>query len=262
MRTRLLAVLLLFCFALTVSIEAGSCATSEKKFKKRHISEYVLPDVAVDQHDQNAQARGTFRYAGPGVKYDLTCDDINPEIGQEYIIQHDQIGHTWYDYQKNGSMGRMISVTSDGYRHLSWMFADGPYPGVHRYVDANCKDPLNQYLGQVHVYGGEYKNAGYSNQTHLHDGRSLVVYHRSAGQAGDPITVSMLSLEDSLCSGEFNVHWDIPDSIFQAPSGAPGYYPKAEVLYDPGTEKDYVHVVMTEAAVTSMPYAIILVSMG
>ena len=76
MRTRLLAVLLLFCFALTVSIEAGSCATSEKKFKKRHISEYVLPDVAVDQHD-HAQARGTFRYAGPGVKYGILVPNIS-----------------------------------------------------------------------------------------------------------------------------------------------------------------------------------------
>jgi hypothetical protein len=251
--TRLFAVPLLFCFALMVSAEAGSCATKEKKFKKRHISEDVLPDVAEDQ-PYPAEARGISKYSRSGVKYDLTCDDISPEIGQEYVIQHDQIGHSWYDFQKNGSMGRMISVTDDGYRHFSWMFTDGPYgygyPETFRYVDANCKDPLNDYVGQVHVYGGAAKNAGYNNQAHLHDGRSVVVYHRSAGQMGDPVAASMLSMEDSLCTGEFNSFWDLPDSIPNAPSGGLGMWPKAAMWYDAAEEKDYIHVVMTEGSLS------------
>jgi hypothetical protein len=213
--------------------QVGACATSEKKFKKRHISEDVRLDGAEDQL-YPAQLRGISKHPVSGRQYDLTCADINPEMGQQYIIQHDQIGHTWYEFQKNGSMGRMISVTPDGYRHLSWMFLEGPWPEpeyLNRYVDANCKDPLNQYLG---------------HQTHLHDGRSVVIYHRVAGQTGDPIPFSMLSIDDSVCGGQFDRHWDIPDSILYEPSGENGMWPNAEVKYDEGTQKDYIHIVMTE----------------
>ncbi len=246
MRIRVLTLSLLLCSALTTLAQVGACATSEKKFKRRHISEDVRLDGTDDQF-YPAQLRGISKYPVPGRQYDLTCADINPEIGQQFIIQHDQIGHTWYDFQKNGSMGRMISVTSDGYRHFSWMFTDGPYGApYYRYVDGNCKDPLNEYLGQVHVYGGQYKNAGYSNQTHLHDGRSVVIYHRTAGQLGDVVAHSMLSIADDLCSDQFNRHWDIPDSILYEPSGENGMYPKAEVKYDEGTQMDYIHIVMTE----------------
>jgi hypothetical protein len=241
-----LGVPILLCILLMLTTAEAFSATKEKKFKKRHISEDVRLDGAEDQL-YPAQLRGISKHPVSGRQYDLTCADINPEMGQQYIIQHDQIGHTWYDIQQTGSMGRMISVTFDGYRHFSWMFTDGPYGApYYRYIDANCKDPLNEYLGQVHVYGGQYKNAGYSNQTHLHDGRSVVIYHRTAGQAGDPRTWSMLSIADDLCGDQFSRHWDIPDSILYEPSGHNGEWPKVEVKYDEGTQKDYIHIVMTE----------------
>ena len=63
-------------------------------------------------------------YVGKGPE--VTCDDIDPQLGSSYIITHEQIGHTWYDFQKNAAMARMISVTTTGYRHFSWMFTDGP----------------------------------------------------------------------------------------------------------------------------------------
>lgn len=246
MNAKVIAPLLVLALALVMFTQSAPCATAEKKFKKRHIS-YDAHLGGIEDISPRSIAKGIFRYPPSRAKYDVGCEDIDPEYGQSYIVQHDQIGHTWYDYQKNGSVGRMISITSDGHRHFSWMFTDGPYTSP-RYVDANCQDPLNQYLGQVHVYGGEYKNAGYSNQAHLHDGRSLVIYHRTAGQPGDPVTASMLSIEDSLCSGEFNSFWDLPDSILNTPSGDPGMWPKAAVWYDVMEEKDYLHVVMTEAS--------------
>ncbi len=220
-------------------------ATTEKKLKKRHIFEDIRLDGSERDFDR-PRPQGMSRYPATGVKYDLSCTDIDPEIGQGFIVQHDEIGDTWYDFQQNGSMGRMISVTPEGYRHFSWMFADGPYPGAYRYVDANCKNPVNEYLGQVHVDGGQYKNAGYSNQTHLHDGRSVVVYHRTAGQLGDPMPASMLSIEDSLCAGDFNRHWDIPDSIRSSCVGGPGEWPKLAALYDAVEQRDYIHVVVNE----------------
>jgi hypothetical protein len=161
-------------------------------------------------------------------------------------VEHAQVGHTWYDFQKNGSMGRMISVTSDGYRHISWMYTDCAYgaAGCYRYVDANCENPSNVYVGQVHVYGGAAKNAGYSNQDHLSTGVSAVIYHRTAGSLGDVIMNTMLSLEDTKCSGSFTRYWDLPDSIIGKADKA--MWPKVAIKYDATASKDYIHVTATE----------------
>lgn len=170
----------------------------------------------------------------------VTCDDIDPELGSEYVIEHNQIGHTWYDFQQNCSLGRMISVTSDGHRHFSWTFTDGPYVAPnYRYVDADCMIPAGPHTGQIHVDGGADKNAGYSNQTHLSDGTSVVAYHRVSGT---PIWYSTLAVDDVVCGGFFTRHWDIPDYIVGATE--PGMWPKAEVLQVGSI--DYIHVVMTE----------------
>lgn len=233
----------LVCLLVSLAAAQGLCAAKEKKFKRRHISEDARLD-ALEADPSLARPPGISRYPATGAKYDLSCADIDPEAGD--IIQHDQIGHTWYDFQQNGSMGRQISVTSAGYRHFSWMFTDGPYPGAYRYVDANCKNPFNEYLGQVHIDGGQYKNAGYSNQAHLHDGRSVVVYHRTAGQLDDPMPGTMLSIEDSLGRGESNSLWDLPDSILNSISGEKGMWPKVAVRYDPLDVRDYIHVVTHE----------------
>lgn len=249
MRKKGLVILGAACLVAVGLAADGFCGKARQAMQKRNVHEERADDGKKVAR-QDAGVPGRYRL--PGIFYQNDCEDIDPEVGS--IIQHDQIGHSWYDFQKNGSMGRMISVTNDGYRHFSWMFTDGPYgygyPETFRYVDANCKDPLNHYLGQAHVYGGAAKNAGYSNQAHLHNGRSVVVYHRSAGQMGDPVAASMLSMEDSLCTGEFNSFWDLPDSIPNAPSGGLGMWPKAAMWYDAAEEKDYIHVVMTEGSLS------------
>jgi hypothetical protein len=109
-------------------------------------------------------------------------------------------------------------------------------------VDANCKDPGGTYIGQVHADFGDF-NSGYSNQTHLHDGTSVVIHHRTAGT---PIWATTLTIDDDICGGFFTKHWDLPDVIVGAPSGQPGQWPKAEVLYNSEDGIDYIHVVMTE----------------
>ncbi len=54
----------------------------------------------------------------------------------------------------------------------------------------------------------------------------------------------MLSIENSLGSGSFNRHWDIPDSIPGSVWGDKGYQSKLSV------KNDYVHLVMNEAIIT------------
>jgi hypothetical protein len=249
MKNRGLLILPLACLALVVFAAEGFGGKAWQQPQRRSIYEEEIVDgkgpPCPKSGSPGDHRRVPGKYPLPGTFYQTNCEDISPEAGS--IIQHDQIGHTWYDFQQNGSIGRMISVTSGGFRHFSWMFLNGPYGGeYYRYVDANCKDPVNQFVAQVHVDGGVAKSAGYSNQTHLHDGRSVVAYHRTAGQMGDPVTYTMLGIEDSLCSGGFGRLWDLADSILNSPSREAGGWPKVEALYDPAEQRDYIHVVMTE----------------
>jgi len=234
-----------------ISVVQGFSATAGKKQKLRPISSFApasKSNVLITTRYSGggaipARANSTL-YQSPAIsiKYSMTCSDINPQAGN--VIQHDQIGDTWYDCQQHGSMGRMISVTSGGYRHFSWTYTDGPYPGVARGVYANCKDPSGGYLGVATVAYSATTKPGYCNQTHLHTGHSLVIYH----EIGPPTTkrASMISKGSVVCGGFFTMHWDIPDSITGCSSGEPGMWPKAEVLYDDASGRDYIHIVLIE----------------
>jgi hypothetical protein len=253
MKVKALTFLVVLCFGLGMLAGEAFSATAQKSSGVkwiRHISEDVLVDAPGSEFYQTPKA--VTRYLMGGAK--LTCEDIQPEVG--IIIQHDQIGDTWYDYQKNGSMGRMISVTSGGYRHVSWTYSDHEYPPGPRYVDANCKDPAGTYIGQVHADGDATpNNAGYSNQSHLNDGTSVIISHRTAGT---PTWWSTLTIDDDVCGGFFTKHWDLTDNIVGNTSGELGAWPRCEVLYcldetvypEP---HDYIHIVMTEGNVNPVP---------
>lgn len=233
-----LSLTMILVFAL--SLPSAYADSPDKKPRARHISENVPIGIpGPELYSVPSRTFGSFSVVG--VPYRTDCTDIDPQVGS--VVRHDQVGSTWYDFQKNGSMGRMISITGSGYRHFSWTHTAGAYPGNPRHVDANCFDPSGggSYLGQVHA--DSINNAGYSNQTHLTNGISVTVEHRTAGT---PAWNSTLTMDDGVCSGSFARHWDIPDYIVGAPSGQPGFWPKIEALYDVGEAKDYIHVVMTE----------------
>jgi len=251
---RLTAVFVLSLFV--VFVFSGGAFAAAKKSSDVKWTRHISQDWNVDgsgYESFNVPQRAYSKYLTGGAK--LTCTDIQPEVG--IIIQHDEIGDTWYDFQKNGAMGRMISVTSGGYRHISWMYTDHEYPPGPRFVDANCKDPGGTYVGQVHADGGDI-NAGYSNQTHLHDGTSVVIAHRTAGT---PTWWTTLTIDDDVCGGFFTKHWDLPDYIEANTSAQDGSWPKADVLYctdetvwpDP---LDYIHVVCTEGNTQPVPVMI------
>jgi hypothetical protein len=241
MKAKTLTFLVVLCLALGMLAGEAFSATAQKSsgvIRMRHISEDVLMDAPGSEFYQ--APRAVTKYIMGGAK--LTCEDIQPEVG--IIIQHDQIGDTWYEYQKNASMGRMISVTSGGYRHVSWMYTDHEYPPGPRFTDANCKDPAGAYVGQVHADGaGDEVNSGYCNQTHFHDGTSVIIHHRTAGT---PVWSTTLTIDDDVCGGFFTTHWDVPDFIPGAPSGEDGMWPKAEVMYNADDGIDYIHIAMTE----------------
>jgi hypothetical protein len=241
MKTKLLTFLVLVYLGLVAFVGENFAAQDPSKPKMRHICEYNLVD-APNWQLYHTPFRAISKYKSSGITYQTSCTDINPEAGT--IIEHDQIGTTWYDLQQDYSMGRMISVTGDGYRHFSWMFCDHEYPPGPRYVDANCKDPLGSFMGEVHADGGDV-NAGFSNQTHLHDGTSVIINHHSLGS---PKWYNVLTIADGVCTDTFSRHWDIPDYILGTPSGEPGMFPRAAVVYDSLEGRDYIHILHREAA--------------
>ena len=234
----MLSILVMLTIGWMILVVDGFSATARQKPKMRHISSDAPPS------ETGLPPATPYQYPTGGQQYRLSCTDILPDVGN--IIQHDQIGDTWYDFQKNGSMGRMISVTSSGYRHFSYMYSSGPYPGVPRGVYANCKDPSGGYLGTATVEISATTTPGYVNQSHLNTGESVVIYHKSGGS---PKWSATLSKDNIVCGGFFTNHWDLPDFITGASSGELGYWPKLEVLYDTTTPaRDYLHIVMTEGA--------------
>jgi hypothetical protein len=238
---RLTIIVFSVCFCWGLFAAEAFTAESPKKSGKRHICQDTPVDVS--RWEQHRAPYGVpSKYAPSGVTYQTNCADIDPEAGS--IVEHDQIGTTWYEYQQNDNMGRMISVTDDGYRHFSWTYAQGPYPGVDRYVYANCKDPAGSFLGDVPADGGEV-NAGYCNQTHLHDGTSVIVNHHNSGT---PKWLNVLTIANGVCTDTFSRHWDIPDYTLGGSTGEPGMWPRAAATYDSMEGKDYIHILHREAA--------------
>ncbi len=136
MKPKTLKLLVIPLAVFGILVAQGFSATAPQKPKTRHVSEDIRVDAA-GWELYWAPSRTYVKYPAAGAK--LMCEDIQPEVGT--VIQHDQIGDTWYDFQKNGSMGRMISVTNGGYRHFSWTCSDHPYPPGPRGVDASCSEP-------------------------------------------------------------------------------------------------------------------------
>ncbi|MCK4404031.1 MAG: dockerin type I repeat-containing protein [candidate division Zixibacteria bacterium] len=243
---RLTAIFVISLFVVFIFAGGAFGATDARTAKKDvHWTRHISEDINIDGSGwelYRAPSKPISKYYIPsGAK--LTCDDISPSVG--IIINHLEIGDTWYDFQKNGSMGRLISVTSDGYRHFSYTWVEGEYPGNPRYVDYQCMIPLGMGVEcGGHVDGGDI-NAGYSNTTHLYDGTGVVIYHRTA-PAGPGCWNSAISIDDVVGGCFWTKHWDIPDDIVGAPSAEPAMWPKAEVLYDADGEQDYIHIVMTE----------------
>jgi hypothetical protein len=172
------------------------------------------------------------------------CTDILPQV--MLTEGPDTWAQTYYDYQNNGSMGRMIAVGPAGHRQMVCHETRGDYAAFPRYVTYNCKDALGDWLGSTHVDGGENVNAGYPQMLVTHDGREVILYHRvhmsdswhSALAVGD---------HGQVCSGSFANLYDLPDKIdFPASSSVDGLWPKGCIVYRADADIDYIHYLVSE----------------
>jgi hypothetical protein len=245
MGKRISVVFLISLFALFLFAGGALGATDAKK-----VHRFVPVPLPVD----GAQPPGEYAGFSP-VFYELgrqpDCEDINP-VDPIVIIQHEQWGATFYDYQKNGSMGRMIAASPAGCRHMVFHETRGPYgnppEGFPRQVTYNCKDSLSDWCGPAQVDEGPGHNSGYAQMLLLHDGTEVVLYHKAGPAIPGPWHTSLLRGEYGYeCQCFITDRFDIPDCHDNPIAAEPnGYWPKGATMYDGITDSDYVHVVTTE----------------
>jgi hypothetical protein len=236
LKISVLALFVLFIFV--------SALATNKPFKDTYPASTVLPLAGAESEPP--------LFSGPTpMMYESNqpdCADINPDVGLN-VIQIDQWGATYYDYQKNGSMGRMIAVGPGGHRHMLFHETRGVYGTSYpRWITYNCKSPLDTWLYGTagrRIAGGSDINAGYGNIAVLHNGREVAIYH----QLGSLLPwATTLAVGDTgyICnsSNAFVNKYDLPDSLWGVPNHA--IWPNMGILYDADVDTDYIHVVATE----------------
>jgi len=239
--------LVVFCLALGFLVVDGLCTTAKRVSKDgkeiRLVSEDYLPPETMDA------VRAPSKYSTAGSKDETDCYALLPDPEVPTVTEHDLVGSTWYDFQKNGSMGRMISVGgAAGYRHISWMWTAAVYPGTQRRVYARSKPGAGTWSTLQEVGLGTV-NSGYCNQTHLNDGNPVVLFHRT-GIGGN---YAYMGIADQPATNPlYTRKWDLPDELTQG-AGEAGAWPKGDVLYVVDTvyaadTLNYMHIIETEAA--------------
>jgi hypothetical protein len=247
MKKGISVVFLLVFFALFVF--AGGALAANKPSKHTSPASVVLPLAG-------AESEPPLRFGPTPMMYEINqpdCEDVNPDEAVTIIQGPDQWGATYYDYQKNGSMGRQIAVGPAGHRHMLFHETRGIYGTAYpRWITYNCKSSLDTWLYPTvgrKIAGGANINAGYGNIAVMHNGREVAIYHQ-AGTLLPWSTTLAVGDPNRICqsTNSFFNKYDLPDSISDAANDA--IWPYMGVQYDADVDTDYIHVVATEGLTT------------
>lgn len=98
----------------------------------------------------------------------------------DYIGITDTAGTTYYDYQHNGTCGRMIDVDDDGMVSLVWMNGLTPEIAGPRHIYHNLWDPMNEAFlyDTIGIMVDASSRAGYVCQTALGNGLFCFAFHQ------------------------------------------------------------------------------------
>ncbi|MCX6641198.1 MAG: T9SS type A sorting domain-containing protein [bacterium] len=113
--------------------------------------------------------------------YPVDIQTVNPKgpdlWGLDYVGSPETIGNTWYDYQHNSSMSRMIAYGSDGTVHCCWM--NGLQSGAaQRLIYYNRKDPSGTWAyGTTGLQVNTVIRAGYCTMDLDADDDPVIAYH-------------------------------------------------------------------------------------
>ncbi|HEY3293797.1 MAG TPA: proprotein convertase P-domain-containing protein, partial [bacterium] len=135
------------------------------------------------QHAVNLPVVGAEQqtYFGPAEESHLRPPDgrLDDPIGSIYLV-----GSTWYDYQHNGSAGKMIGMDNDGFAHFVWMKGMTSMVGGPRRIYYQVWDPTTQsmmFLNSGNMPTGVQVDAGarggYACQAVMPGGMAFPGYH-------------------------------------------------------------------------------------
>jgi|GEM_PF-376323 len=173
--------------------------------------------------------------AGPGgltaVPYQGPGEYAGSPLGQTYLL-----GTTWYDYQSNGSLGKMVALSSSRGVHFCWMNGVQAQ-AIDRHVFYNYYNPITEDLSWsgdgYQVDQGE--RAGYTNLSLFSGGEAVVGYHsRPAASSGWNTQVAWDFLEGF---GAFQL-----TDLDNLPGWGRLMWPHVAVC-----SQDYIHVVSSES---------------
>ncbi|MCB1059873.1 MAG: hypothetical protein KDB65_06570 [Calditrichaeota bacterium] len=106
-----------------------------------------------------------------------TISTRRPNRSLDTVGELFEAGTTWYEYQHNGTVGRMVQVDDMGFVHVVWMNATDMNWAV-RHVYYNVWDPGTQeYLWPNGVEVDASSRAGYTTQAVNGDGWAFPVFH-------------------------------------------------------------------------------------
>ncbi len=167
-------------------------------------------------------------YIEPGpVRDDPHRDDW---IGERILT-----GDTWYDYQTNGSVGRMIAVDPDGGVHITWMdgygadMANSQRHMKYNYLMAGENEDWLNMDGEV-INGGLRGGYGCIDLTTENEPRALAFYHNTIND----LNWSMCGVDWQLGIGAFeNVQIPrYPDAAVMWPQGVMSPEGRIHVAYN------------------------------
>jgi hypothetical protein len=94
---------------------------------------------------QNLPAAGASGEVLPPADYRARLTGLAPYATDDPIGEVDTVGTTWYDYQHNGTIGRMVAVDDSGQIHVDWM--NGLQSGAaDRHVYYNMRNTQGDWL--------------------------------------------------------------------------------------------------------------------
>ncbi len=167
-----------------------------------------------------------------------------PGPRRDIVGERFQAGDTWYDYQSNGSIGKMIAVDGEGGVHIIWMDGEGADLGASnrnmKYAYA-VDDEFAEEDG-TRVNNGRRGGYGHIALTVEDEPRGLAFYH---AQGDDDAFAGMVGVDFLPGLGAF-LETPLPQ------------YPDANVYWPQGvmTSEGRIHVVYNRAGADMISYAV------
>ncbi len=163
---------------LLVTLLVSSAFTAKEPVSKRVVDERVYRSLqyAFPYPDETP----AFAPANTRVLPQQQLGSLSPTASPGTII-----GNTWYDYQHNGSMGRMVETNfgAAAVVHFAWMYLPGPVLESREYAYYDY-DITNSLQGTVTGLQPDDDYGGYVGITTTNDNRAVVGGHNNTAGSG------------------------------------------------------------------------------